>query len=162
MTRKIADASRVSTPASAASKKSRPSLHTQVCSQAPPRKAGGLMSWAASKAVGRGSRPRRVRASAFSFRIVQLLYPPLPARGCTGVPALARTRRSTPHNPGPESSRLKLRSSRTGAHLQLRSYASEIPPTPPGAWEESQYNMCTWSGMRCPSRIWHSCCRASA
>src|SRR5215472_16956594 len=30
-----------------------------------PRRAGGLMSWAASKAVGRGSRRRASRASSF-------------------------------------------------------------------------------------------------
>jgi len=61
-----------------------------------PRQSGWL------DGLGRGSRRPALRASAFSFRIVQLLHPPLPARGCTGVPAPARTRPSHRLTPMPE------------------------------------------------------------
>src|SRR5438067_9714229 len=55
-----------------------------------PRGAGGLMSWAASKAVGPKSR-RRAKARLYQqLKTVRLFHPRFPARGCIGGPAPAQ------------------------------------------------------------------------
>ena len=89
-----------------------------------PRKAGGLMSWAASKAVGPlVQRRRALRASIHRFRIARCYHPRLPARGCIGGPAPGRTQPWTPRNRVPRNVHLQSSSpSLTTARWRLRSF----------------------------------------
>src|ERR1700689_2353084 len=70
-----------------------------------PREAGGLSSWAASKAVGLWVKASRDARLIGQFRIVRLLHPLHPAHGCKCGPAPVRTRRLIPRSRGPRSVR---------------------------------------------------------
>ena len=69
-----------------------------------PRGAGGLMSWAASKAVGPVIGVARC-APSLRFKTVPGCHPRVPARGCICEPAPVRNRRWTQHSRVPRSAR---------------------------------------------------------